>query len=295
MAANKGVSLAELALLLGLGSLSMLFSSLLSTIRRWLGKPAIEPVVEEPVVEEPVVEEPVVEEPVVEEPVVEEPVVEEPVAEEPVAEEPVAEEPPPAPEKSTMRYIRSYLSEEGPGVTLHEVDPCGRVHRRVSICAEGLKFAPEAILIMQPVDLHFLLSLPSTDEVSEDDFTVLWDEVREARPFRRCLPNPEECWLGYIAGPEKTYRVLWAPYKTIPKDSALVPVPGFSDLYVRGSAENAWSVYSLLFLMSPTWGRLATDQDIYLLSEIPRFHIPLTQTYGRLITPLTPLQKLNGI
>ncbi len=147
-----------------------------------------------------------------------------------------------------MRYIRMYKgSEDGsPGVTLYEVDDEGRVHRQLQVHAQGVRFAPEDILLRRPVSVEFMVAHIDAEEIAADEFELHWAEFDHRRRFRERLPNPWQAWRGHTG----EHTLHWSPSGEAPGDEWL-RVPGFVRLFVRGDATSAWTVQRELFLERP--------------------------------------------
>jgi hypothetical protein len=138
-------------------------------------------------------------------------------------------------------------SEDGaPGLTLYEIDPQGWVHRQVQIHAHGSRFSPEDILMRRPVNTDYMALHPAAEEIGQDDFEMLWLEVQDSRSFRRRLPDPNTAWEGVLEV-DGVYRELrWMPRGTPGK--GWIVVPGFVNLFVRGTESESWATQSDLFL-----------------------------------------------
>ena len=159
---------------------------------------------------------------------------------------------------SAFRYLRVCLgSEDGdPGMTLYEVDETGWVHRQVQLTADGTRFAPEDILMCQPVRLEAMCAHPAAEEIDEEDFELLWVELAQARSFRRRVPDPNMSWEGWVEHRDEQLHVMWLPHATPPV--GWVPVNGFSSLFVRGDMSAARAAAIVLFIERPVnWSTLA--------------------------------------
>ena len=162
------------------------------------------------------------------------------------------------PEASPFRYLRVCLGSEDadPGMTLYEVDELGWVHRQVQLTAQGARFAPEDILMCQPVMVEAMCAHPATDEIDEEDFELLWAELAQGRTFLERVPDPYSCWEGWVEHRGEHLNLMWLPHATAPE--GWVEVTGFSCLFVRGSESAARAAAIALFVESPlTWSTLA--------------------------------------
>lgn len=151
-----------------------------------------------------------------------------------------------------MRYIRMYLGGEAgePGLTLYEIDGDGWVHRQVQIHAEGSRFSPEDILMRRPVNPDYMAAHPAAEEIRAEEFERLWREVHGSRGFLDRVPDPSCEWEGWVERRQGTSQLRWSPGGHTP-GTEWQRVPGFTELFVRGGDEPAWSLQSLLFLERP--------------------------------------------
>lgn len=153
---------------------------------------------------------------------------------------------------NAMRYIRMYLGGEAgePGLTLYEIDAGGWVHRQVQIHAEGSRFSPEDILMQRPVNPDYMASHPAAEEIRGQEFERLWREVHGSRAFLDRIPDPGLPWEGWVDQPEGAAQLRWVPSGDAP-DHEWYRVPGFTELFVRGTSDPAWSIQRLVFLERP--------------------------------------------
>jgi len=151
-----------------------------------------------------------------------------------------------------MRFIRMYLGGEAgePGLTLYEIDALGWVHRQVQIHAGGSRFAPEEILMQQPVNPNYMASHPAADEIEVGEFEQLWAEIEDCRSFRDRLPDPDLSWEGWIGHPDGALRLLWQP-SGAPFGADWHRVPGFNSLYCHGDLASIRVIQRCLFLERP--------------------------------------------
>jgi hypothetical protein len=154
-----------------------------------------------------------------------------------------------------MHYVRMYLGGDdgAPGLTLYEIDGDGWVHRQAQIHPSGTRFFPEDILMCSPVNWQHMLQHPAAEPLGRTEFNSLWAEVDPNRGFRRALPDPGLEWQGWQEHRGGARELWWRPDSNAVDDLA-VPwrrVPGFSDLWVRGDADEGWAAARDLFLERP--------------------------------------------
>lgn len=156
-----------------------------------------------------------------------------------------------------MRFIRMYKgSEDGaPGVTLYEVDDDGRVHRQLQVHADGVRFAPEDILMRRPVSVAFMVAHIDAEEITAAQFELHWSEFDHRRRFLARLPNPWQAWRGRMG----ERALLWSAAGDDPGEGWL-RVPGFVRLFVQGDEAAAWATQGELFLERPIVWSPAPEQ-----------------------------------
>jgi hypothetical protein len=158
-----------------------------------------------------------------------------------------------------MRYLRVYLGATAePGITLYEVDRRGLVYRHVEIMAEGARFAPEEVLLLQVIDVHGMIRHPAAEEIDREAFEGLWREVAASRPLCATVPDADLPWLGctHVGGRDVTLR--WLPDAA--PERGWTAVPGAPELQAFGDALAARAVARAVFLGTPISWELLVRQ-----------------------------------
>ncbi len=150
-----------------------------------------------------------------------------------------------------MMYVRMFTNiEDGePSVSLYEMDDDGHVYRQAQVHANGSRFAPEDMLLSHALNVGHIMTHPASEEISEEDFDLIWIELDAERPFRRRIPDPEQNWSGILEHRERNYELVWLAMGRLDEEWTLVP--GFMCLYVRGPMTHAWSMHKAVFLELP--------------------------------------------
>lgn len=130
-----------------------------------------------------------------------------------------------------MRYLRVCLGNEtgDPGMTLYEVDPSGWVHRQVQMSASGTRFAPEDILMCSPVNIEAMVDHPATEEITHEEFDLLWTELSASRQFLASIPDPTQFWIGAAEVHGRRIGLSWQPDGQ--GSVGWIRVPGFTRLF----------------------------------------------------------------
>lgn len=141
-------------------------------------------------------------------------------------------------------------------MTLYEIDRSGWVYRQVQLFSEGTRFAPEDILMCQPVNVNAMAGHPATEEICSDEFELLWGELVPERAFHRRLPDADASWHGKLEHRGETYQLQWSPTGHAPRDWARVP--GFRSLFVLGDDKAARAACVAVFIDQPIlWSAMA--------------------------------------
>jgi hypothetical protein len=162
---------------------------------------------------------------------------------------------------SEVLYLRVTLpgnTEDELSMTCYEVDEGGWVHRQFQMRGERTAFAPEDILMCQPVNLNAMLSHPCTEQMVASDFELLWGEVSHERAFAMRVPDTRMAWEGQVSYGGQALRLRWLPYGS--PACGWTEVPGFVDLFAEGGVRDARLACAALFLERPIqWCALAND------------------------------------
>jgi hypothetical protein len=158
-------------------------------------------------------------------------------------------------------YLRVTIPGDGDddlSMTCYEVDTGGWVHRQFQLRGDRTSFAPEDILMCQPVNLTAMLSHPCTEQMLATDFELLWGEVSGERNFTTRLPDARIAWEGEVEYGGRSLRLRWLPQGTPAR--GWTEVPGFVDLFAKGSSRDARLACAALFLERPiSWCALADE------------------------------------
>ena len=154
---------------------------------------------------------------------------------------------------ANLRFLRLYLGMDtsDPAVSLYEIDGDGWVHCNVHIEPDSVRFAPEDVLLVQPVNLAHMLAHPASELVDAADFALLWDDVSRERPFSRRVPDPEEPWQGGVEHGGRRLQLAWWPAGAGATPGGYRRVAGFVELLVRGDAADARRAAAAVFLERP--------------------------------------------
>lgn len=154
-------------------------------------------------------------------------------------------------ETQTMCYLRVALgSEDGcTGLTLYEIDRSGWVHRQVQIHADGVRFAPEDVLMCRPVNLDAMRQHDACDEIESDEFEMMWSELEPSRRFFELVPDANLSWSATYRQAGRVFRLRWEPTGWAPPQ--YTQVPGFTRLFVHGDQRTARSACAALFVEKP--------------------------------------------
>ncbi len=158
-------------------------------------------------------------------------------------------------------YLRVTIpgdDEDELSMTCYEIDGAGWVHRQFQLRGDRTSFAPEDILMCQPVNLPAMRVHPCTEEMAAADFELLWGELSGERSFAARLPDARVPWEGNVEYGGRSLRLRWLP--TSAPTRGWTEVPGFIDLFAEGTHRDARLACAALFLERPIqWCALAGD------------------------------------
>jgi hypothetical protein len=164
-------------------------------------------------------------------------------------------------EPAEILYLRVTLpgnSEDELSMTCYEIDEGGWVHRQFQLRGDRTAFAPEDILMCQPVNLSAMLSHPCTEQMAAADFELLWGEIAGERSFAARLPDHRMAWEGEVEFGGQSLRLRWLPSGT--PAGGWTEVPGFVDLFAEGGVRAARLACAALFVERPIqWCALAGE------------------------------------
>lgn len=162
---------------------------------------------------------------------------------------------------SEILYLRVTIpgdDEQELSMTCYEVDEGGWVHRQFQLRGHRTAFAPEDILMCQPVNLPAMLTHPCTEQMVPADFELLWNEIATERSFNTRLPDARMAWEGEVEYGGRSLQLRWLPHGT--PAIGWTEVPGFIDLFAKGDHRDARLACAALFLERPIrWCALAGE------------------------------------
>ena len=135
-----------------------------------------------------------------------------------------------------------------PGMSLYEIDASGRVLRHVQSTVDGVRFLPEDLVLLRPIDPVAMLRHPSVTAVDAGSFEQIWSRLEDERGFVRELPDVAACWQGFVHGRRMAHELLWLPSGETP--DGWQAVLGFRRLFTRDDGD---AVARALFLGRPVW------------------------------------------